>query len=291
MPHSSPHPRPYPTGRPSATRDWCLIIAGFLLAFGLATICAVQILLTGGIDLPAWTVRYLPGMKAGFIVAAAALLLARWWLGHRTADLGLALRTRRPFPYGGLGATAVAYLGMWVGFEVMRLFPAPDYTPAHRSSAGDQFVANLHSALVEETLLLALPMAVMTRLRWCWQAQLAVLVALRVPFHLYYGYGALALGLVWMCGYVLVYRQVGVVWPSMLTHFAYNSAHADYLPPTARSLMGFALLVGGVATLVRLARRTAPLPLNRRRPLPTARGATPWPSHVHDGAPRRAGRD
>ncbi|KIZ15983.1 hypothetical protein SNA_22300 [Streptomyces natalensis ATCC 27448] len=232
--------------------------AGFLLAFGLASAVAVQILLTGHLDLPDWAVQYLPGMKAGFLIAAASMLLAHRWLGYSAGDLGLAARPRNGFPYGSLGAAAVAYLGMWIGFEVMRLFPSPGYVPTGRSSAGEQLPANLHGALVEETLLLALPMAVMTRLRWSWQAQLAVLVALRVPFHLYYGYGALALGLIWMGGYVLVYRRTRLVWPFMLAHFAYNSAHADYLPPGVRPLLGLTLCVGGVVASIRLIRQVGP---------------------------------
>ncbi|MET9415863.1 CPBP family intramembrane glutamic endopeptidase [Streptomyces klenkii] len=239
---------------PSAARDWCLVAAGFLLAFGLTSAVAVQILLTGHIDLPEWAVCYLPGMKAGFVVAAAALLLAHRWLGYTTRELGLAARPRRSFPYGAAGAAAVAYLGMWIGFEVMRLFPSPGFVPDGRTGAGEQLVANLHGALVEEALLLALPMAVMTRLRWSWQAQLAVLTVLRVPFHLYYGYGALALCVIWMAGYVLVYRRTRLVWPFMLAHFVYNSAHADYLPPALRLLLGLVFWIGGVVALVRFVR-------------------------------------
>ncbi|MEU7132725.1 CPBP family intramembrane glutamic endopeptidase [Streptomyces sp. NPDC046261] len=243
------------TSPPPAARDWCLVAAGFLLAFGLTSVVAVQILLTGRIDLPDGAVRHLPGMKAGFLVAAAALLIAHRGLGYRARDLGLAARPRERFPYGGPGAAAVAYLGMWVGFEVMRLFPSPGYAPTGRTDAGEQLLGNLHSGLVEETLLLALPMAVMTRLRWSWQAQLAVLVALRVPFHLYYGWGAFALCLIWMGGYVLVYRRTQLVWPFMLAHFVYNSAHADYVPSGLRPLLGLAFWLGGVITLTVLVRQ------------------------------------
>ncbi|MFI5618044.1 hypothetical protein [Streptomyces sp. NPDC051567] len=144
---------------------------------------------------------------------------------------------------------------MWIGFEVMRAFPSPGYAPAgDRPDAWGQLLANLHSGLVEETLLLALPMAVMTRPRWGGRAQLAVLVALRVPFHLYYGYGALALGVFWMGAHLFVYRRALLLWPLVLAHFAYNSAHADYLPPGVRPLLGLALLLGGVLVLVRLVR-------------------------------------
>ncbi|MEU4209715.1 hypothetical protein AB0F13_06890 [Streptomyces sp. NPDC026206] len=258
MPSSSPpaasHPR-RPPGAASAARDWSLVAAAFLLAFGLTSAVAVQILLTGHIDLPDWAVRYLPGMKAGFLVAAAAMLIAHRWLGYSAGDLGLAARPRARFPYGGPGAAAVAYLGMWTGFEAMRLFPSPGYVPTGRTDAGEQLLANLHSALVEETLLLALPMAVMTRLRRPWQEQLAVLVVLRVPFHLYYGYGALALCLIWMGGYVLVYRRIQLVWPFMLAHFAYNSAHADYLPPGLRPLLGLVFWLGGIVALAVLAKQ------------------------------------
>ncbi|MFF4160235.1 CPBP family intramembrane glutamic endopeptidase [Streptomyces sp. NPDC001678] len=244
------------TRAPRAARDWCLVVAGFLLAFGLSSAVAVQILLTGHIDLPDRAVRHLPGMKAGFLVAAVAMALAHRWLGHSAADLGLAARPRHRFPYGGLGAAGAAYLGMWTGFEVMRLFPSPGYAPTGRTGAGEQLLANLHSALVEETLLLALPMAVMTRLLWPWWAQLAVLTALRVPFHLYYGYGAFALCLIWMGGYLLVYRRTRIVWPFMLAHFVYNSAHADYLPTVLRPLLGLAFWLLGALALVRLARDT-----------------------------------
>lgn len=232
-----------------------LVAAGYLLAFGLPGLVAVQILVAwdrGGY--PDWIVVPLQiALPAGFLVTAAALLIAWRGLGYGPRELGLGLRPLAARPsLGGVAAVGAAYLTMWIAFTVMHLFPpVPGGTSGERN-LGWELLANLHSGVVEEILLLALPVAVMSRLRWPWQAHLAVLVVLRVPFHLYYGYGAVALGLIWMAGWLFLYRRVGIVWPFMLAHFLYNSAHAGYLPNGFRPLMGLALLALGVVAFWKL---------------------------------------
>ncbi|MBT2423437.1 CPBP family intramembrane metalloprotease [Streptomyces sp. ISL-22] len=233
-----------------------LVVAAFVLAYGWPTIAAVQVLLTGrvDVDLPDWIEHYLLGGNVMFLVAAAAMLLAHRWLGYTAGELGFGARPCHPFPLSGLGAAAVAYLAMWIGFQVMLWFPSPTGHQFPDVSLVDRVVGDARAALVEESLLLALPVAVMTRLRWTWPAQLAVLIALRLPFHVYYGYGAIALALIWVSGYLFVYRRTQLVWPFMLAHFLYNAASGDYVPPFLRFLMGLVFTTTGVVLVIRLGR-------------------------------------
>ncbi|MEU5778363.1 CPBP family glutamic-type intramembrane protease [Streptomyces venezuelae] len=109
---------------------------------------------------------------------------------------------------------------------------------------------NLNAALGEETMLLALPVAVMTRRGLTWPAQLTVLILLRLPFHLYYGLGATVMVSVRMTSWLFVYQRTGSLWPLMLAHFTLNSLQTTcaFLPPGTGPLLGATALTLAAVT-------------------------------------------
>ncbi len=104
----------------------------------------------------------------------------------------------------------------------------PHYAPPpsqHRHAL--YLIATVASAvkagLVEEVCLLGLPVWCGRRLGWSPQTIVAFAVAVRVPFHLYYGWGALPVAL-WSLGLILCFLGLPVarVAPFVLAHICWD---------------------------------------------------------------------
>ncbi|MFE9575091.1 hypothetical protein ACFYO1_01785 [Nocardia sp. NPDC006044] len=104
---------------------------------------------------------------------ALALWVANRRLGLNAAELGL--RNRLPTGAQFLGAIGISYLALWLGLTVMGSFPqwiTDDQVPGH-SSPSAAVLYSVRAGVVEEAVILALPMAIMARLRFpcgrsCW---------------------------------------------------------------------------------------------------------------------------
>ena len=144
---------------------------------------------------------------------------ARAPLRLQRADLGLSgtPTTRRRAP-----AAAVVYVGLilvainatlmvlgWCGVH------GTGAVPGVAPGRGALSVETFHSAvagLVEEPVLLALPIALGRRASWPWPLTLAVMIAMRISFHLYYGWDSLFVS-PWIVGAFLLYRWCPLLWP------------------------------------------------------------------------------
>ncbi|KAA8887212.1 CPBP family intramembrane metalloprotease [Nocardia colli] len=233
-----------------AVKAWILQIAAFILTFGAPTVVAVVLLITR--TDPDWTgfpahAYRIAGWTA-FPFAALALWAAHRWLGLTAAELGL--RAGRPVRAGFFGAMGAGYLTMWLGLVGLGFFPdwvtGADGSPIGAMSAWDGVAWSARAGLVEETMLLALPMAIMLRLRWSWPAQLAVLMALRLPFHLYYGPAALLMVAVWCALLRYAYLRVQLIWPFIAAHVLYDLNVAVVPLGPLRAVITLAMLVLGV---------------------------------------------
>jgi hypothetical protein len=60
-------------------------------------------------------------------------------------------------------------------------------------------------------------LAITRRARWSWQVTLAVMIALRIAFHVYLGWDCLFV-LPWMVGAFALYRWCSLVWPFVIGH-------------------------------------------------------------------------
>ena len=102
----------------------------------------------------------------------------------------------------------------------------------------------------EELVLLALPVVGLRHAGMPWWAVTCVAVALRVPFHLYYGWAAFAIG-VWPVLAVLLFRRVGMITPMIVAHGMYDVSTAmTSLTGVAGSLWPVVLAAAIMATPV-----------------------------------------
>lgn len=247
-----------------------LIAVAYAIVFGQATVAAVRILLDPGAE-GTLVVSTPEEALSGAVfwrsiavgVALVAVVIALRGLRLRAGELGLG-RVRAGFPFGVLGAFAAAYLASSCGdlaesLTGNLLFPA--WYAALDPAAGaatplSDALNGIGNAVSEELLLLGLPLAVAARLRWSAPACYALLVVLRLPFHLWHGPAAVAMVLAWMAVVLWVYRRVGSVWPFVVAHAATYVLVGQYPGPVRAALLAVSvgLVVLGVVAVVRRVR-------------------------------------
>lgn len=252
-----------PASKSWAARAWLLQALAFAATFGAASAVAITILVTRSElhlgDALADAYRYANWIAVPF--AALALWLAYRWLGLSTRELGLS----RPMRGGEfLGAVGAGYLILWVALQMLSFFPewlTSGSDAALDASTWENVTRSLRAGFVEEAVLLALPMAIMTRLRFPWWAQVAVLAVLRLPFHLYYGPAAIVMVIVWCLLIRYAYDRVRLVWPFMIAHALYNLN--TFVVPGGLLKAGITILMLGlgVAFFLRMRKPAASPPI------------------------------
>jgi hypothetical protein len=199
-----------------------ILFLAYVVGFALSVIDAVVVLAQPSAGSPDLSQHQSPSTAlAGYLFLLLLALLAaavgmrttaREPLRLRPADLGLrgTAATRRRAP-----AVAVLYIGLLagaIGFTTHLL----DWCGVRGSGAGSGISAGpgvlpveaVHAALaglVEEPVLLALPITLGRRARWPWQVTLVVMIAMRFALHLYYGWDCLFV-VPWMIGALVLYR-------------------------------------------------------------------------------------
>ncbi|WP_169276431.1 type II CAAX prenyl endopeptidase Rce1 family protein [Bifidobacterium moraviense] len=107
--------------------------------------------------------------------------------------------------------------------------PFYDYPFATRYESGWAatlyLVAMFFAGPTEELVLLGLPVLGLRHAGVPWWAVTCVAVALRVPFHLYYGWAAFAIA-VWPVLAVLLFRRTGMITPLIVAHGMYDVSTA-----------------------------------------------------------------
>lgn len=98
----------------------------------------------------------------------------------------------------------------------------------------------------EELVMLALVVVLLRKINLGWIWITLVAIALRIPFHLYYGWASLALTL-WVIGIILLYRRTNRILPIILAHCAKNLigglAAFDVIPTLVFALIFIMILV------------------------------------------------
>lgn len=131
-----------------------------------------------------------------------------------------------------LGGVPFGVAGMLVGFAVMGLtadLAGEDTTfPVHIPDelAGWYTVDLMMAGPAEEFVLIGLVAVALRKAEYGWGYVLVTAVLLRIPFHLYYGWSAITLGL-WALAFVVLYRRLGTVIPLALAHALWNLTLRD----------------------------------------------------------------
>lgn len=98
------------------------------------------------------------------------------------------------------------------------LHPGPGVLPV-------EVVHSAIAGLAEEPVLLALLIGLARRTRWPWPVTVAVMIVLRIAFHVYYGWDCLFV-VPWMLGAYLLYRWCALLWPFVIAHGAFDTLQA-----------------------------------------------------------------
>lgn len=224
---------PQPAARAKAAA-WAAILGVYLLGWGRATYNALEILLewrTVPTQRPAGTVNgaILALSQALAIVLVAAVLI---WAFRQYAHARPAAVTWRT----SIKTFPVSYIAVLLGFIaaslVSRLFQLTEHT-FDAEELSDPLLAVLTiinagmAGPAEELALLALVVVALRTTSHNWPVVLIAAAAVRIPFHLYYGWGAIGLA-VWACLTVLLYKRTGAIAAIILGHATFNMA--NYIP-------------------------------------------------------------
>ncbi len=220
------------TGAPGADLDrtysglngkviaWVMIAA---VGFFLPTVSAVSTLLNGphgSSAVDAGELIFFNILTPAITATAAGVLLVRWRPADRVRPTWRTQLATFPIYLGliWVGVSLMLWLGDVTGLGINR------YSEVERVGSELELLRELSSGLAgptEELALMALLVTVGRRAGWRWGVIVAVAVAVRVPFHLYYGWPAVTLAL-WAALAVLLYRRTGALLAIVLAHSTWN---------------------------------------------------------------------
>lgn len=249
-----------------------IIVLSFLIGYSLDVLAAVLALTQTKSAAESSSAGADRSALAGYAITLGLAVFAAL-LGMRTArrqPLGLSmtqLGLSRParVSAGRAFACAVIYLAViaaaiWGTVDLLGLVGV--HGSGVSSTSGNLTAELLHTCSAgvdEEPALLALPLALAARLRWPWWAVFGLLVALRLSFHIYYGWLALFV-VPWIAGAMVLWRWCPVLWPFIVGHslfdvlqFLRDSTDEGVASLAAAASTGL-YLVGGVAAAVAIAR-------------------------------------
>lgn len=235
---------------------WLSIIGLYVAGWGKGTVQAVGIL-AGEVYIPLdygpeTLGRQLAGLAAdaGVVLAAIVVLIAFRRYPAPAAPFPVVR------PQTRLRAFFVAPLAVTLGFGLTGVvnallgggndYPHPsiDGWPAMALYA----ISGAMAGPMEELALLAVVVTVLRRSGYGWAVVCIAAVAVRVPFHVFYGWGSLMLA-VWAVLMVALYRRVGTAVPIAAAHALWNFIatpgifEVTYLVKHACVIVGLVILI------------------------------------------------
>lgn len=191
------------------------------------------------------------------LALVAGLAIIRGLTGTWRPVTGAGVTTWRREVVAGSACTSLAF----VSFLLMPLLPSHGY-PTATTGGGElvDAVGFLQAGPVEEVCALLAPLIILRAARLPWPAVFALLVALRLSYHLYYGPGAVFLTL-WALGTVVVYLWARSIIGIAIAHslFDLSALPAELGHPGIGALLRLAYvlfcIVVSIATFARARRR------------------------------------
>lgn len=185
-----------------------VVLSAFVIEFGAGIVNAVDYLAdpAGWTDVADWTaqetiVAIAKDLGISLLGIAVALVAVRLLAGHRLLRLA-------PGGWRAERRAAAAFLGLYgIAQLINELLPTRAYP---RSDAAGRDWFDLSSSLTagptEEIIVLAAPVVLLRAARMPWSTVILIAAALRLSFHIYYGWATLGL-VVWAVGLVIVYAH------------------------------------------------------------------------------------
>ena len=249
-----------------------VIAAIYLLFFAVGILNALHVLRTGIVldetDYSSFRgISEVVSRTAEIGGAIVILFLITRWLGAPRSLAGVPRHPAPPLP--ALLTIAIAVGGLAAATAVRALFEQPG---GGLNNDGGGIVANpaalfslvsaLSAGVVEEIVIVAVPVLVGRRAGWHPIAIIIAAAVLRVPFHLYQGVAAIPWALIWGAAYAGAFVYLRRLLPLIAVHAALDAA---VMLKAAYGLVGFYVVeLVGLLALAVLALRTIP---DRRRRL------------------------
>ena len=250
-----------PGDPPVGTRAAVLMItAGYLLFFGRGIIAAINIdrtgLVLGPLDYGAFPGVLEVGTRLAQIGGAVLILVLI--CGRLRVPRELAGIPRYPAsPVPALATLAVAAIGITVAGLLLDALQGPDPDPNNAAGgvvdnpwAWLSLVPDLSAGVVEEIVIVAVPVLVGRRAGWHPAVIIGVSMVLRWPFHIYHGaWSSLPWAMLWGGCYAAAFLYLRRLAPLIVFHAGYDavidlqSAYGD-TGGTIAVIVGAVLLAG-----------------------------------------------
>ena len=213
---------------PSRTRQrvvaWALIVFVYLLGWRTSTQAAFTMLLNDGHYLrgPYTAGVFLTNLVPDALVVVAAVLGIIWFLPRTSARPAAWKTSLRTVPI--YHALPLVVMLSAAGVSTIVSLETYDYPPREYPTDALVMMRAIDSAMAgpcEELALLALPVIALRRLGYSWTVVCIVASCLRVPFHMYYGWGSILFAL-WAIGAVFLYRRTCAIGAIVFSHALHN---------------------------------------------------------------------
>ncbi len=214
----------------------------YVVGFGLSTLSAVAVLVTPSTDGYQATAS---SAWAGYVLQMV-LAVAAGVYGLRAArrfgvgDVALGLRAMPGVSRQRQVAAAVVYVAVlagaaWITVHGLDLagVGAPTAGAGVTAHLGPELFHGMTAGMVEEFVLLAVPLALGRCCGWSTPATIAVLVVMRLGPHLYLGWYALFV-VPWLAAAALLWHRCPSVWPFVVGHGAYDVLQVLAMDATRR---------------------------------------------------------
>lgn len=241
-----------PSWERSTLRAGLWVGVAYVLGFGASTWLAIRILV-GTHPLSHASVD---GTVFGLMIDIAALTcagLAYLWYLRDSRQRGRQRPSTGQYLATSAKVVPMAILASWIGARCVGAvttltgwdhFPKQDYSAVPIALT---LVVMLMAGPVEELVIVALPALALRSAGVAWWVVFTLSILMRVPFHLYYGWPALAYG-VWAGLSVALYRRTGSVLGLIVAHSLWNAL--TLTDPTTNRVVIYVLIAAAVTVVV-----------------------------------------
>ncbi|MFC3297882.1 CPBP family glutamic-type intramembrane protease [Clavibacter michiganensis] len=257
---------------------WLLIAVLWWIEFGAGTIAAVRIL----IGIP-YTAPTYDGSAASVQDQVLSVLhdvvfsiLAGWalvTLVRLHVPGGSTVHYRHPGRWVA-GALSIPFttFAISLGFSTVGLvntvlqLPQKGFPASTYDGAWAQWLGLADSAMAgptEELALLGVVVVGLRRIGCPWVVVCITAVVVRLPFHMYYGVGAIGLS-VWVLLLVLIYRRTGTIWGIIVAHSLWDVA--AHLGPASAMLNTTVMTLAAIVISARYLPKESPPAIDQGAP-------------------------
>lgn len=231
------------------------VVLVYLLGFGVPIYAAVMALvLAHGHRLarvsPGWNWHNLLELGLNAVAVVVALVLLR-----REAPTWARPVRRGPRWVAELQAFGLGLVAILAGGTTLALVAWLTHPGLHNNWSGSPgIVAALLAGPAEETVVLVVPVVFLRAARWAWWAVIPAMLALRLAYHVYYGFPVVGFS-VWAVAMIFIYLRTHAAIGLILAHSYWDTTLmlAPRWPLVTGTLMSvtlLTLLVWGIVSLI-----------------------------------------